>query len=81
MNGCDKATILERVRLVDALLRTGRLWISEDCTGLIKALSELKWDDKKEDEVEDLNIGSINDYWDGFNYAFTHYIPRLAMKY
>lgn len=81
MNGCDKATILDRVRLVDTLLRTGRLWISEDCPGLIKALSELKWDDEKEDEVEDLNIGSINDYWDGWNYSWTSYISKLALKY
>lgn len=80
MNGCDKETILERVRLVDNLLRAGRLFIVEDtCPGLIKALSELKWDDEKEDEVEDLNIGSINDYWDGFNYSFTHYMKKLAM--
>ncbi len=81
MNGCDKDTILNRVRLVDMLLRTGRLYILDTCPGLIKALSELKWDDEKEDEIEDLNIGSINDYWDGFNYSFTHYIPKLAMKY
>lgn len=80
MNGCDKETILERVRLVDNLLRVGRLVIVEDtCPGLIKALSELKWDDEKEDEVEDLNIGSINDYWDGFNYSFTHYMKKLTM--
>lgn len=80
MNGCDKETILERVRLVDNLLRSGRLTIVEDsCPGLIKALSELKWDDEKEDEVEDLNIGSINDYWDGFNYSWTHYMKKLTM--
>ena len=80
MNGCDKETILERVRLVDNLLRSGRLIIVEDtCPGLIKSLSELKWDDEKEDEVEDLNIGSINDYWDGFNYSFTHYMKKLTM--
>jgi PBSX family phage terminase large subunit len=81
MNGCDKDTILNRVRIVDNLLRTGRLYVLNTCPGLKKALSELKWDDEKEDEVEDLNIGSINDYWDGFNYSFTHYIPRLALKY
>ncbi|MDO5539110.1 MAG: hypothetical protein Q4F83_03425 [Eubacteriales bacterium] len=51
------------------------------CTGLIKAISELKWDVEKEDEVEDLNIGSINDYWDGFNYSFTHYMERLSITY
>ena len=80
MNGCDKETILERVRLVDNLLRAGRLIVVEDtCLGLIKALSELKWDDEKEDEVEDLNIGSINDYWDGFCYSWTHYMKKLAM--
>lgn len=80
MNGCDKETILERVRLVDNLLRAGRLMIVEDtCPGLIKALSELKWDDEKEDEVEDLNIGSINDYWDGFNYSWTRYMRNLTM--
>ena len=80
MNGCDKDLILERVRLVDNLLRAGRLIIVEDaCPCLIKALSELKWDDEKEDEVEDLNIGSINDYWDGFNYSFTHYMKKLTM--
>lgn len=81
MNGCDKDTILNRVRLVDMLLRNGRLFILNVCTGLIKALSELKWDDDKEDEVEDLNIGSINDYWDGWNYSWTHYMRKLAMKY
>ena len=80
MNGCDKPPITDRIRLVDILLRTGRLFVVEDtCPGLIKALSELKWDDEKEDEVEDLNIGSINDYWDGFNYSFTHYMKKLAM--
>lgn len=81
MNGCDKDTILNRIRLVDNLLRSGRLYILDICTGLIKALSELKWDDEKEDEIEDLNIGSINDYWDGFNYSFTHYIERLSITY
>lgn len=81
MNGCEKDKILNRVRLVDNLLRTGRLLVVDTCEGLIKALSELKWDDEKEDEVEDLNIGSINDYWDGFNYTFTSYMPELAMKY
>lgn len=81
MNGCDKDKIINRVRLVDTLLRTGRLWISEDCPCLIKAMAELKWDDEKEDEVEDLNIGSINDYWDGFNYSWTSYMPKLALKY
>lgn len=80
MNGCDKPLIMDRVQLVDSLLRNGRLIIVEDvCHGLIKALSELKWDDEKEDEVEDLNIGSINDYWDGFNYSFTHYMKKLTM--
>ena len=81
MNGCDKDTILNRIRLVDTLLRNGRLGIMNHCTGLIKALSELKWDDEKEDEIEDLNIGSINDYWDGFNYTFTHYMQDLAVTY
>lgn len=81
MNGCDKDTILNRIRLVDTLLRSGRLMIIDHCTGLIKAISELKWDDEKEDEVEDLNIGSINDYWDGFNYTFTHYMEELAITY
>ena len=80
MNGCDKPEILERVRLMDNLLRTGRMIVVEDaCPGLVKALSELKWDDEKEDEVEDLNIGSINDYWDGHCYSWTHYMKKLAM--
>lgn len=79
MQGCEKPPILDRVRLVDNLLRSGRLLISRNCPGLIKALSELKWDDEKEDEVEDLNIGSINDYFDGFCYGFTPYMKKLAM--
>ena len=79
MNGCDKPEIVDRIRLIDNLLRSGRMLISRNCPGLIKALSELKWDDEKEDEIEDLNIGSINDYFDGFCYLITHYMKKLAM--
>lgn len=79
MNGCDKPEIVDRIRLIDNLLRSGRMLISRNCPGLIKALSELKWDDEKEDEIEDLNIGSINDYFDGFCYSITHYMKKLAM--
>jgi PBSX family phage terminase large subunit len=79
VNGCEKNTILNRIRFVDKMLRTGRLVICDNCKNLIKALSELKWDDEKEDEIEDLNIGSINDYWDGFCYTFTAYMDKMTL--
>lgn len=61
------------------LLCADRLIIDRNCRGLIKALAQLRWDEKNPNIPEDENTGNINDYWDSFNYSFspwTEYINR-----
>jgi hypothetical protein len=77
VKGCDKPPILDRVAFVDYMLRNGKLHISTACKRLIKALSELRWNPEKEDEVEDINLNNINDFWDSFCYSFTSEMYRI----
>lgn len=79
-DGSIKDRILNRVQAIDAMLTAGRLTICPDARGLINALSNLKWDEEKEDTVEDKNIDNINDYFDGFCYSWTMWIDALALK-
>lgn len=76
---CTKTPLETRPVTVDALLCADRLKIDRNCRGLIKALEQLRWDDKIPNIPEDENHGNINDYWDSFNYAWaewTEYINR-----
>lgn len=79
ITGCHKNEVAQRPITVDRLLNTGRLLIAPQCKNIRKALSSLRWDEKKKDSPEDKNIGNINDYWDSFCYTwldFVDYIDR-----
>ena len=76
-----KVPLEDRPVTVDGLLCSGRLKIDRTCRGVIKALSQLRWDEKKPDIPEDKNIGNINDYWDAFCYSWSawwKYFDRRA---
>lgn len=71
VDGCAKTTILSRAFLVDNMLTCGDMKVSRRCPELINALKKLRWDEKKKDEIEDLNKDNINDRFDSFCYSFT----------
>lgn len=76
-----KVPLEERPVTVDGLLCSGRLKINKTCAGVIRALSQLRWDDVNPNIPEDKNIGNINDYWDAFCYAWSawwKYFDRRA---
>lgn len=78
---CRKTPLEERPVTVDGLLCADRLRIDRNCRGLIKALSQLRWDEERHNIPEDKNSGNINDYWDSFNYAWstwTEFVNRRA---
>lgn len=77
--GCHKNEISERPRTVDLLLNTGRLKINRRCTKLRKALSSLKWDEKRPNVPEDKNIGNCNDWWDGFCYTWLDFVKLIDL--
>ena len=68
---CVKTPLESRPVTVDGLLCQGRLRISPQAQGLIRALSSLRWDEKQSNVPEDKNIGNINDFWDAFNYSWS----------
>lgn len=80
VTGCNKDTILNRVRTIGVLLQSGRLCISSACPNLISALSTLRWADDRQDEVEDKNIGNCNDYFDGFCYSWSKFIKLINLN-
>ena len=78
---CVKTPLESRPVSVDGLLCADRIRIDRRCTGLITALSQLRWDADKPSIPEDKNLGNINDYWDSFSYAWsawTDYFDRRA---
>lgn len=77
ITGCRKNEVSQRPITVDRLLNTGRLFIAPSCRNLRKALSALRWDEKKKDRPEDKNIGNINDYWDSFCYTWLDFVEHI----
>jgi len=69
--GCTKTEISDRPRFIDVMLSTYRLRIKSNCTNVIMALSNLRWDSKDSSKPEDKNINNINDWYDAFCYMFT----------
>lgn len=80
IKGCRKNEISERPKTIDLLLNTGRLHICKKCTDVIKALSSLRWDEKKPDVPEDLNIGNCNDWYDALCYTMLDYIEYIDLN-
>lgn len=80
ISGCRKNEISERPKTVDLLLNTGRLKIHEKCVNTRKAISSLRWDEKKTDIPEDKNIGNCNDWWDAFCYCWLDFVEFIDLK-
>jgi len=80
IKGCRKNEVSERPKTIDLLLTTGRLKINSRCINIRKAISSLRWDEKKPDEPEDKNIGNINDWWDCFCYCLLDFIEFIDLK-
>ncbi len=78
--GCRKNEISERPKTVDLLLNTGRLKINRRCKATIKAISQLRWDEKNTDVPEDKNIGNVNDRWDAFCYTILDFIEFIDLR-
>lgn len=79
ISGVIKNEVADRPRTIDRMLNSGRLLISKRCKETIKALSQLRWDEKNPDRPEDKNIGNINDIYDAFCYSWitwTDYFDR-----
>ena len=68
---CTKTPLEGRPVTVDGLLGSSRLLVDRRCTGIISALSKLRWDEDDPSIPEDKNLGNINDFWDSFCYSWT----------
>ena len=79
ISGCRKNEIAERPKTVDLLFNTDRLKIVSDCTNIIKALSSLRWDEKKPNIPEDKNIGNCNDWYDAFCYTWIDFVEYVDL--
>lgn len=77
---CTKTPLESRPVTVDALLCADRLRIDRNCRGLIKALEQLRWDEKTPNIPEDENHGNINDYWDSFNYSWAEWTELINRR-
>lgn len=80
IKGCRKNEISERLRIVDLLLNSGRLKLNRKCSKTRKAIASLRWDEKKPNQPEDLNIGNCNDRWDSFCYCFLDFIEFIGLN-
>lgn len=76
VENCTKGTILERIELTQQLMAQGRLYVSDDCTNMIKALKEAVWSDKRPDERLDDGTSDI-DSLDAFEYALIPFDEHL----
>lgn len=79
ISGCRKNEISERPKTIDLLFNTDRLKIVRDCTNIIKALSSMRWDEKKPNIPEDKNIGNCNDWYDAFCYTWIDFVEYVDL--
>lgn len=80
ITGVKKNPIADRPRTVDRLLTTGRLKLARRCNATIRAISNLRWDEKLPDQPEDKNIGNINDRWDAFCYSWLEFVQFIDRR-
>lgn len=79
ISGCRKNEIAERPKTIDLLFNTNRLKICRECTNIIKALSSMRWDEKKPTIPEDKNIGNCNDWYDSFCYTWIDFVEYVDL--
>lgn len=81
IKGCRKNEIADRPKTTDMLLNSGRLKINKTrCAPVIKAIQQLRWDEKHPEIPEDKNIGNCNDWWDAYNYTMLDFIEFIDLK-
>ncbi|MGO5053634.1 phage terminase large subunit [Lachnospiraceae bacterium LCP25S3_G4] len=80
IKGCRKNEVSERPKTVDLLFNTGRLKLNNRCANTIRAISILRWDEKKPDIPEDKNIGNCNDWWDAFCYTWLDFVEYIDLN-
>lgn len=72
-----KERVNDRINCTLRLIGAGKLFLTEDCKTLEKALSEAVWNDKKQED-ERLDDGSSDiDTLDGFEYSFERNMKQL----
>lgn len=79
ISGCRKNEVADRPKTMDMLLNSGRLKINTRCPEVIKALSTLRWDEKKPDIPQDINEGNCNDWWDALMYTMLDFIEFIDL--
>lgn len=79
ITGCRKNEISERPKTIDLLFNTNRLKIVRDCSNIIKAISSMRWDEKKPNIPEDKNIGNCNDWYDAFCYTWLDFVEYVDL--
>lgn len=73
-----KKPINTRINMLNRLISSGRLWVSEDCPHLIEALEAAVWDERDIHKDVRLDDGSTNvDSLDAMEYAFESYERNL----
>lgn len=73
-----KKPINTRINMLNRLISSGRLWVSEDCPHLIEALETAVWDEHDIHKDVRLDNGSTNiDSLDAMEYAFETYERQL----
>lgn len=73
-----KKPINTRINMLNRLISSGRLWVSEDCPHLIEALETAVWDERDIHKDTRLDDGTSNiDSLDAMEYAFETYERQL----
>ncbi len=74
-----KNAIVDRIRIVNSLVATGRFFYKKDCETLVSALQTAVFDEKELDDVR-LDDGTSDiDTLDAFEYSFEKYLKALSI--
>lgn len=76
---CVKDKIIDRIRLEQMLLASGRLKILKNCKESISAFQEAVWSDKKEERLDEVSEHNPVDMLDAIEYAFQKWTKMLLM--
>lgn len=75
-----KRPIIDRIRIVNSLLASQRIYFTDEATTTVEALQEAVWDSKKTNSTERLDDGTTDiDSLDSFEYSFEKHIRKLTM--
>ena len=78
-----KVHIIDRIRCTDALIKSDRLKICQNCRLLINGIENAVWDKDAAEKGLDVRLDDFTsdiDILDAFEYSFSKYISRLTPK-